>query len=52
MENSVETSHKKRKSEKFEIPPPAKGKTLVDTVIDNNVDILFQVICHCKNSLR
>ena len=46
MENPLEMSHKKRKSEKFEIPPPAKGKTLVDTVINNNVDTLFQVVCH------
>ena len=41
--NQVESSHKKRKSEKLEIPPPHKGKTLVDTVIDNDVETLFQV---------
>ena len=41
--NNVETSHKKRKSEKFEIPPPHKGKSLVDTVVNNDVETLFQV---------
>ena len=43
LEHQGEISHKKRKSEKFEIPPPPKGKTLVDTVIDNDVETLFQV---------
>ena len=34
---------KDRKYEKFELPPPAKGKTLVDTVINIEIDTLFQV---------
>jgi len=34
---------KDRKSEKFELPPPPKGKTLVDTVVNIEIDTLFQV---------
>ena len=42
--NNIEkSSSKKMKSPKFELPPPAKGKTLVDTVINTDIDTLFQV---------
>ena len=43
--NPLETvpNAKDRKSEKFELPPPPKGKTLVDSVIDIDIDTLFQV---------
>ena len=49
--NTEKSSSKKMKSSKFELPPPAKGKTLVDTVINTDIDTLFQVQYYNSNSL-
>ena len=49
--NTEKSSSKKMKSSKFELPPPAKGKTLVDTVISTDIDTLFQVQYYNSNSL-
>ena len=42
-EDGESNGRKRNKSEKFELPPAAKGKTLVDTVYNTDVDSLFQV---------